>query len=1326
MRWMRELWLQLWITLVVALVLLALYVSVGRQLIPLLETYQPDAQQWLSDQLQQPVAMTQLQGGWDGLSPLVRVQGLQLGPPGQGIYIDHVEALLDVSASAFYRQPVFRNIEVRGVRVTADEVAEHVWQLADDWQLDLNALAERDSSPVATPANQRPLWLDWLELQHTISFSDWQLNGNGLQIQEQLLVKQLQWRNRGSSRVLMGDVAWGTDGELADIRVTGRLQGPLWPWRAQQGQLFLQVDEQNWQRWVPDALPLGLSLESARAGMMAWLTLEDGQLQQVYSVVTLPELTLATQGEALQLQRGVLRLDGNKQGDGWQARLRMGFEQSLPLSELYLSAINMTDDEKHTSKGWQLEIPGLDLQDSAEFLTRHALLPDEWLRYLVGLQPSGRAEQLRVSLLPAAEPLQLEVQSQLNQVSIAAFNGIPGLSEVDATLQLLPQQGRVRIRDDSLQVWLADVYQQPWSLDNVAADFVWAILPQHYQLQLEQLTAELDGTPVTGEVGLRIARDDSPVEDNTSVLLGLNNAPLTLQRQLVPSILDPELRQWLDQALVSGQVEQAMLALNGSLGDDGEPSIELYLQAQEVQLRYLQDWPAMTDLHGRMMMSSGDIDVWVDSASTLGGELQPHSGRIKLRQQNGEPWLNVVGRLNGNSGDSLRYFTDTPLQQVVNGALDQWQADGPMQAGLVLNMLLAEAEAIPHVQLDIDVSNNRLYLGELDLELQDIAGQLQFDSRTGLTAEQLQGRVFDGAFTGRIESDVIADGDFDLRLSAEGQGQWSAFKQWLPIFLLDPVSGELGYEAQLRLAADKRGGVQFDLHSDLSGTHIDLPYPMGKSVEQVRPLAMSVVPAIDTRIDFNYDDWMKTVVALRNGELHRGQVYIGGSDAFLPSDPGVEVRGRIDTEISGADWFATWQHMQQLLADSDASESDQEPDQEPGFEPDQVESGPLRLIDLQLEQVDMWGIASGASRVVGQQQFGEWQFRLDSPLMTGDIAIAADSRLPLQLELEHIHLPLSEGGEAQAIGPQQDPLQDMIPADVPAFDMRLAELYIGSRNLGRWQLNSRPQQGGLVVDIDDSDLKGLRMLGSMNWRLIDGQHHTELNNVSITSSDIGKVQRQFRQKEVINAEDTRLLAQLSWQGSPMAYNTQSLDGVVSLNMRNGNMAAEGADALKAFGILNLGTINRRLQFDFSDLYQSGVTFDVLKAKANLDDGILNLTEPLVMDGPGSKFLLSGSSNLNYQTLDMKLAVTFPVSGSLPLAAFLTGLAALPVAASIYVTERLVSDELERFTSASYTVRGTWTEPQLTINQAFDNEVDGKTSRTLMERLRGINPFRGEE
>ena len=173
-----------------------------------------------------------------------------------------------------------------------------------------------------------------------------------------------------------------------------------------------------------------------------------------------------------------------------------------------------------------------------------------------------------------------------------------------------------------------------------------------------------------------------------------------------------------------------------------------------------------------------------------------------------------------------------------------------------------------------------------------------------------------------------------------------------------------------------------------------------------------------------------------------------------------------------------------------------------------------------------------------------------------------------------------------------------------------------------------------------------------------------------------------------------------------------------MRLRDGQLAADGAGALKAFGILNFNSISRRLRLDFSDLYQSGIAFDVYKGKGEIVNGQLTLTEPLLVDGPGGKFRMSGTTSLIDRDMDMQLAVTFPITGTLPVVAVLAGFAP-PVAAAIYVSEKLVGDELEQFTSASYTVKGTWEEPELQINQRFNNDVEGKESRSFKQRFLSI-------
>jgi len=306
-----------------------------------------------------------------------------------------------------------------------------------------------------------------------------------------------------------------------------------------------------------------------------------------------------------------------------------------------------------------------------------------------------------------------------------------------------------------------------------------------------------------------------------------------------------------------------------------------------------------------------------------------------------------------------------------------------------------------------------------------------------------------------------------------------------------------------------------------------------------------------------------------------------------------------------------------------------------------------------------------------------------------------------------------------------DPMAEFIPADVSAMDITIQELYYGTRNFGRWQATTRPIPSGLSLQVLDSDMKGIKLQGTLDWVLREGQHATRMTEFDVSASKVADIQRAFRLQPVVEGDRLTGKFSLDWIGSPAGFDTETLNGKANFRITDGRVNAEGAAALKAFGALNFNSIFRRLRLDFSDLVGSGLAFDTMKGAASIEQGVLTLSEPITVDGPGGKFLTSGMTNLNTTELDMKLAVTFPVTNTLPLVAVLAGFAP-PVAASIYVTERLIGDELERFTSASYTISGTWEEPDVKLNKAFDNDVEGKKSRGFMDRVLSIFGLGGDD
>ena len=89
-----------------------------------------------------------------------------------------------------------------------------------------------------------------------------------------------------------------------------------------------------------------------------------------------------------------------------------------------------------------------------------------------------------------------------------------------------------------------------------------------------------------------------------------------------------------------------------------------------------------------------------------------------------------------------------------------------------------------------------------------------------------------------------------------------------------------------------------------------------------------------------------------------------------------------------------------------------------------------------------------------------------------------------------------------------------------------------------------------------------------------------------------------------------------------------------------------------------------------------------------------------MVGPSGAFKLTGTSNMIEETLDMRMVVVLPLTQNLPLAALLMG-AGAPIGGALFVLDKVLGDPLSKLTSATYSVSGSWDEPDVRLRRVFD-------------------------
>ena len=1323
MKLLRWFWQQLWITVVLALVLLALYTSIGRQLMPLLETKQTEVEAWLSTKLSLPVTMSSLQGDWQGLSPVLRIKDLNIAGE-QGLTFKQVTAELNLSASVFYRTPVFERIVVSGTFGQLTQISEQEWQLTPDWIVHFDG--ERKDN------NNSQVIADWLMLQQYILLRDVEATISTLDSQADSLVdslnlRQLRWRSLGGQHELNVDLAWGRENS-ANIRIQAFLDGNLWPWRKQHGRVYVNLEEQDWASWLGRDNDEGFNIKRLQGSTQGWLNIRNGNLESVYLTSDITQVTLALANDEFTLSDGTLILAGKHSNNDWHLKLLPNFAQQLPLATLQLSEVNIGPQ-----KAWQLSVPELDVQQARELLERYQLLPERIAYFIDGTAPNGNAKDVRLSFLKDAkdEQWKFDVRASLDNIQSTAFHGIPELSGVRAELYLQPHAGRVTLPKQNIGLHLPSLYTPVWQLDELQGDFRWLIFKDHAELQLEGAQAKIrdqnqQSWPLTAELNILLPRH-SNTEPSLGLLLALPQAPVHLHKALVPDLVGEAVLDWLDEADLSGRAHNAVFALQTEIGE-GHPlnssSSLLSLNLTEAGLTYLPEWPSVNKLVGRLSLNSPDLSVRIDSAETLGGRLS--QGKASLHEGS----LKLHTNITGDSHEAMRYFTETPLQEGVNHALDDWQVQGKMSALFNLELALGQENIDPQIQLEAELKDNQLFLPELNLGLSKLTGKIVYNSTSGLKSDLIEGQVLGGPFKANLNSAIDDKQQLNMVLQGKGSATWQDFHQWQKINIFEPIQGQLNYDVKLLLSG---GQTELQVTSDLLGTEIKLPAPFNKEVDQPRSLKVQLQAGTTSILNANYDQTVLAEFALNANQPPRGQIVLGGNRAQLSELPGIEIRGTVSQALVFEEWWQSFLELNQRSEDNATNTAGAE--------------DTIRLIDVTLSELYALDIPLGNTHVKAKPTLKYWETEVDSPVVKGliDVPIAAG---PMRLNLDYLLLPELEAIEAEdeLIAKEQDEgegegqdsdekeiieehsddtqvapdrLANFAPNELLPIEASIKEFFIGGRNYGRWQLSSKPLAQGIEIEVLDSDLYGLNIQGKLQWLVTAGEHHTELQDVQLKSNDVGAIQRGFRLVPLIEGKKLTGTVNVNWIGSPMmAFNTDSLEGTVNLRVRDGFLVTEDSKALKALGALNFKSVSRRLKLDFSDLYQEGVAFDDLRFYSRIEDNVITLTEPMLIDGPGGKFLTSGHTNLLDHSLDMKVAITLPVTGNLPIVAILAGLSP-PVAASIYVTEKLIGDDLSRFTSASYSLKGTWEEPDMRIRKAFDDKVDGKERRSFKDRFLGI-------
>ncbi len=332
----------------------------------------------------------------------------------------------------------------------------------------------------------------------------------------------------------------------------------------------------------------------------------------------------------------------------------------------------------------------------------------------------------------------------------------------------------------------------------------------------------------------------------------------------------------------------------------------------------------------------------------------------------------------------------------------------------------------------------------------------------------------------------------------------------------------------------------------------------------------------------------------------------------------------------------------------------------------------------------------------------------DNPFYTSGASSAAGD--PLAIHIKEIDLSTESGSGNEATSSIDPSSLNYLLADVVVDD-----ILSDGESIGDLAFSISPMSNGIRFDSIRGSYHGVKIRrgdgNNLTWWKDEGGEHSHLVS-SFHIENIGDVLENWNYERIIESESGSFGADLSWLGSPEKWELKSSAGTIDLNVSNGRFlntsdAAEGT--LRVVGLINLANV-LSLQSSFSNLFDSGISFDKIKGSVNLEQERLSIIDNLIVESPSSGFQFRGDADMGKRLLDMELIVTLPVANNLPWIAALAGVG-LPVAAGVYVVGKIFEKQVDRFSSGIYDISGDWDAPQLKFKRVF---ADAKQTKKKSE------------
>lgn len=1040
------------------------------------------------------------------------------------------------------------------------------------------------------------------------------------------------------------------------------------PFRTQSldGQLYLEARHLQAAPWLSPDLTQAIHVQSGAGDIKLWSHFQNSQLNSLSGAIDLHQITLHKPNT----DDFVIKSLASQ--FHWQSNLTPSKPWQLDVVHLRLE----TDSQKWSDMPLRLTgqtSPTLKLDKLALFTEQvdvHSLvdairffspLADAQKALLQQAKPTGQLAQLTVFADRLTNTA--AINGRFLGVSFAPVGDLPGIENLTGNLNTSNTQGRLQLNTQAAIVTAPTWFNEPLIIKGLTTQLQWRRQGNDWELSSPALNLDLLGLHTQAHFLATFPEHEIPKLDMQMDLVCEDASQI--KHYLPAGIIKPADMAWLSRAFVKGRIPQGRLSYLGQLGQLmpitstiakktprlaavradllpghegvytllsqellGGALFEAILNISELELDYAPDWPLISDIAGELRFLQGRMEVRADQG--FSHNLQASNTLVINEAVGKSKQLSVQGEINGEIASALGFLQQTPLNDRVGSLINAIEPQGNTKIGLNLLIPLSE-EVMPKVDGGAALNNASLTVKSVDLAIKQIDGVLKF-SENGIFSDTIHASIFKRPVRIRVDN-----ADDQTRVDVQGAASITDIEKQFNLPAWEVAKGTLDYQLKLILPNDRLGNsalgkvsdktAKLFIDSDLIGVELQLPGDLAKTKLQAKPLSVafnlgdkSILPMTAV-----YDNKLKAAIRFDTVKqrIESGHILVGTGELDVSKTDGLTLEINRDP-LDLQDW---------LILKADASTQS---------------NADIRAINLHSNRA-YWGDTElGRFNLRLTPTAEDWTGLLDSALASGKLHIPLNKgRVGLFLDRLDVSALKQLTEQKTSLKTEAVSVSRLDPSTLPLIQLTSHQTLWQAVDLGLLNLQTERLVNGLALS--QLELNGvsqkLTITGAWTER---GEHgNTELQG-QLFMPNAGALLTQLGITSDLAETSGTANFSVHWQDSPQNFSLAALRGNLAIDFTEGRILSIEPGFGRILGALAMAQWAKRLQLDFRDLYQEGLTFNSIKANFLFAAGKARSTD-VVVDAIPAKITMTGEINLLNKTLDQWVSIVPKGAEAVPIA-----------------------------------------------------------------------------